>query len=173
MDQERFDTFAKHLAGGQTRRGVLKGLAGTALGGVLAAVGLGEAAAKGGKVSICHHNDLGTYDYITVSQASLATHQAHGDTVTNLTDLANCGACGNACTAPANASATCISGSCGFTCDQGYEPNEAGNACVSICISDCPPFNCDLGLIDRCGGLCPIAGTCSECHDPSCDPNSD
>ncbi len=47
MDQERFDQITRTLAAGQSRRRLLKGLAGTALGGVLAAVGAGEAGAKG------------------------------------------------------------------------------------------------------------------------------
>ena len=47
MDQERFDRIARTLASGQSRRGVLKGLTGTALGGLLAAVGAGEAGARG------------------------------------------------------------------------------------------------------------------------------
>lgn len=46
MDQERFDQLTKTLATGKSRRGLLKGLTGTAIGGLLAAVGIGEAAAK-------------------------------------------------------------------------------------------------------------------------------
>ena len=47
MDQERFDQIARTLASGQSRRDVLKGLTGTAVGGLLATIGIGEAAAKG------------------------------------------------------------------------------------------------------------------------------
>jgi hypothetical protein len=44
MDGERFDGLAKALAGGVSRRGVLKGLAGGGAAGLLAALGLGAAA---------------------------------------------------------------------------------------------------------------------------------
>jgi hypothetical protein len=47
MDQERFDRITRTLATGQSRRGFLKGLTGTAIGGLLATVGIAEASAKG------------------------------------------------------------------------------------------------------------------------------
>lgn len=47
MDQERFDRITRTLATGQSRRGILKGLTGTAIGGLLASVGMAEASAKG------------------------------------------------------------------------------------------------------------------------------
>jgi hypothetical protein len=47
MDQERFDRITRTLALGQSRRGLLKGLTGTAIGGLLASVGMAEARAKG------------------------------------------------------------------------------------------------------------------------------
>jgi hypothetical protein len=46
MDQERFDHITRTLATGQSRRGLLKGLTGTAIGGLLVAAGIGETAAK-------------------------------------------------------------------------------------------------------------------------------
>jgi hypothetical protein len=61
VDQERFDQLTRTLAMGQSRRGLLKGLTSTAIGGLLSAVGLGETAAKGGKSGFCHRNDNGTY----------------------------------------------------------------------------------------------------------------
>ena len=56
MDQERLDRITKHHSTGQSRRGLLKGLTGTALGGVLAAVGIGKTAAAppAGKPSKCY-----------------------------------------------------------------------------------------------------------------------
>jgi hypothetical protein len=55
MDQERFDQLTRTLATGKSRRSVLKGLTGTAVGGLLAAVGMGEAVAKpAGKPSKCY-----------------------------------------------------------------------------------------------------------------------
>jgi hypothetical protein len=47
MDQERFDRITRTLASGQSRRGLLKGLTGTAIGGLLATVGIAEASARG------------------------------------------------------------------------------------------------------------------------------
>ncbi len=46
MDQERFDHLARDLAAGITRRGMVRNLTGAALGGVLVAVGGGDAAAR-------------------------------------------------------------------------------------------------------------------------------
>ncbi|MFO0624532.1 MAG: hypothetical protein U0325_02870 [Polyangiales bacterium] len=44
-------------------------------------------------------------------------------------DLMNCGACGNACPTPANASAaTCVVGRCGFTCTAGFPADCDGSA---------------------------------------------
>ncbi|MFO0606915.1 MAG: hypothetical protein U0324_27330 [Polyangiales bacterium] len=47
------------------------------------------------------------------------------------TSLAHCGACGNACPAPAHAAASCGAGACGFTCESGYADcdGEAANGC--------------------------------------------
>jgi len=42
MDQERFDRITRTLASGQSRRGLLRGITGTALGGLLAAVGIAD-----------------------------------------------------------------------------------------------------------------------------------
>src|SRR5262249_34956239 len=35
-------------------------------------------------------------------------------------DVNNCGACGNVCRTPANATAVCNSGSCGYVCNSGF-----------------------------------------------------
>ena len=44
--------------------------------------------------------------------------------------VAHCGRCGNACPTPPNATATCASGGCGFTCNAGY--TNCGGACVDV-----------------------------------------
>src|ERR1041384_3934104 len=52
------------------------------------------------------------------------------DTCVDLqTSLSNCGACGNACTAPAGGTATCGSGSCGFNCTA--PAIKQGTACLA------------------------------------------
>ena len=43
MDHQRFDAITRAMAGGASRRRVLKGLAGGALGGLVALVGIGDA----------------------------------------------------------------------------------------------------------------------------------
>jgi hypothetical protein len=79
------------------------------------------------------------------------------------TDTANCGSCGNVCTAPANGSATCTAGSpstCGFTCNSGYVL--CGGACLATSDYLTDPNNCG-----SCGHACSLAtpscvsGTCT------------
>ena len=126
MDTERFDTLARGLATGLSRRRAL----GLLMGGLAATIGRG-ATAKEGKVGICHQTGAGDWNYITVAQSATSSHLAHGDVLTNLADVDNCGACGNACAAPDNATAYCSEGGCGFSCDEGYDLNDAGDACVA------------------------------------------
>jgi len=128
MDAQQFDGIARILASGSSRRSVLRGL----VGGALAAVGLNRASqAADEKVPVCHLTDAATNSWvlINISDAAYPTHLAHGDGDYNST--AHCGACGHACSAPANATATCSEGTCGFTCNEGYEPDGAGG-CARI-----------------------------------------
>jgi hypothetical protein len=75
------------------------------------------------------------------------------------TDANHCGACGNACPVPANATATCSAGRCGFTCNAGYADcdGNASNGCET-------PLN-TLSNCGGCGNACPTranaATTCS------------
>lgn len=46
MDQERFDQLTRTLASGVSRRRMMRGITGTALGGLLASVGIADAGAK-------------------------------------------------------------------------------------------------------------------------------
>ena len=48
-----------------------------------------------------------------------------GCEINTVTDLNNCGECGNVCTAPADATATCSVSVCGFSCNLGYERCES------------------------------------------------
>lgn len=85
------------------------------------------------------------------------------------TDLNNCGACGTACAAPANGSATCASGTCVTTCTSGFELCKG--ACVDegadpdncgACGVKCPSGSCKAGFC-QCFGkpeLCPAGETC-------------
>ena len=49
MDRDRFDRMTRSFATGQSRRGLLKGVAATAIGGLLATAGLADASAKESK----------------------------------------------------------------------------------------------------------------------------
>ncbi len=62
-----------------------------------------------------------------------AFHRCGAVCVSNL-DVDSCGASCAPCPAPPNSVATCASGSCGFTCDDTYEP--CGPMC---CPTTCPP----------------------------------
>ena len=73
-----------------------------------------------------------------------------GCEVDTLTNAANCGVCGHVCTAPANAVATCIGGSCGFTCNVGYAD------CNGFSSDGCEiNKNTDLSNCGSCGNVCP------------------
>jgi hypothetical protein len=134
MDGSRFDQLTRTLATGSSRRGFFRSV----LGGAAALAGLGAAmpgTAQHGKVGICHKTWAWSsdYRYITVDardQRRIAAHLDHGDTVNPdlSSDPSHCGACGNACDAPANATAFCSGGGCGWTCDTGYIQD--GDACV-------------------------------------------
>jgi hypothetical protein len=66
------------------------------------------------------------------------------------TDRANCGACGNACAARANASPTCASSACSYACN-------AGSADCNLSASD----GCEVNVLGdpahcgRCNNACP------------------
>lgn len=68
-----------------------------------------------------------------------------GSCLNTQTDLNNCGACGNVCTAPPNGSATCSNGVCGFTCN--FSPC-GGTCCPSG--QNCSPDGCCTFVRDAC-----------------------
>ena len=91
MDQERFDEVARGLASGISRRGMVRNLTGTAIGGILVAVGTSDAGARkkkrgsgkgkrrsqgrskaerADKVAVCHYDaDAETWELINVSKS--------------------------------------------------------------------------------------------------------
>lgn len=185
MDSTRFDELARSLGQRRNRRSVMKILGGAALG-TAGAVGLRSTAnaEPAGKVGICHRtgSESNPYEYITVSANAADAHVAHGDTVTDLTDTANCGACGNVCSAPENATATCGEAGCGFSCNEGFELSESGDSCVAISSAQCwwlqnyPPYQWtpatwapteyDCYAENCCGeGLCQSGGGCYQWSD--------
>ncbi len=125
MEQERFDRITRTLATGQSRRDILKGMTGAALGGALAAVGLADASAKGpckapntkygkGRNAVCCTPDQ-TYDAST------------NTCVTPITCTPDCaGKCGG------------ISDGCGGTCD-------------ATCPNTCKHVDCNTAIQEEDG----------------------
>lgn len=77
MDANGFDALAQSVANGQHRRGLIRVLAGTALGG-LVMLGAGTAEArkkKKKKITLCHQGQT-----ITVGKKAKKAHLKHGDT---------------------------------------------------------------------------------------------
>ena len=176
MDGQRFDELTRRLAGGTSRRGVLRGAAGA----LAAALGLRArgTGAQQRKRPLCHATGDPKRPWVVIDVAEPAweTHFAHGDTAfanccaeadcpaghaccataaggtcADLTTTADCGACGAACTAaPANATPACSDGQCAFVCNQGYA--RCGDACVNT--------GTDVDNCGGCGVRCPVNEHC-------------
>ncbi len=75
----------------------------------------------------------------------------------------HCGTCGNACPTPANADATCNSGSCGFQCQSMFEDcdNDHANGCEV-------QLNNDAENCGACGNAC---DTALYCRSAQCRPS--
>lgn len=80
------------------------------------------------------------------------------------TDVANCNGCGMRCVDPPSASPTCTAGTCGFTCDTGFDDCDT-NAATGCETNITTVMNCG-----RCNNVCPtapdamiacVSGTCS------------
>lgn len=197
MDQERFDQLTKTLGSGKSRRGFLKGLTGTALGGVLAAVGLGAAAAPpAGKPTKCY----GDHSSCTNGKqccSGTCTNRTCAPIVVDPCAGKNCDD-GNECTADSCSGGICShtstpGASCGGgkgICDEfgNCKPN---NACGPFMICPPSPVECYANLCDvrtnicnleispgmPCGsgaGICNEVGTCIEpvdlCANITCPP---
>lgn len=151
MDSNRFDDLTRTLGTRRDRRSAVKLFGAAALGaaGVIGLRGSGGAAPSD-KVSICHLTDDGTYNYISVSANAIPAHAAHGDVIAPdfATDVANCGGCGNVCSAPENATAFCGEAGCNFTCNPGYESDGNGGCelpvigCASAALAGTAGFFC-------------------------------
>ena len=128
MDQERFDHITRTLASGQTRRGVLKGLTGMVAGGLLAAIGVSEAAAKPQVPCKAPNTKYGKGRY--------AVCCIPGQTYNAAT---------NACVTPTSCTPDCTD-KCGGVSDG------CGGFCNATCPSTCPQVDCNIGYDDGNGG---------------------
>src|SRR3712207_109816 len=141
MDQNRFDDLTRALATTTTRRGFLKTLAGGAAGGLLAFLGVGEAAAddtckpigkKCRKTSQC----------CGVANATVTCNGTCGFTCNTGFELCN-GKCVATCTSPKKLNPTTC------TCECPSDTTVCGNTCCSsgrTC--------CNVGIPSCCSGIC-------------------
>ena len=195
MDPTRFDALARALSAQPTRRGVLRLLAGAALGGALGAGRVGRVAGA------C---PAGTTDCGGVCR-NLKTDEANcgacgrrcdratpvyskghccpqdrptfcvtnpttgaGACVNRQTNPNHCGTCGRACTTSvANARAVCRDGACGFACQAGFKRCGAGCIPTTACCTACvAPQTCGGGgTPGQCGCTPDCAGKCGGAGD--------
>ena len=81
------------------------------------------------------------------------------------------GECANSsdCTAPANATAACVSATCTWTCDTGYHPNDPGNP--TSCVDNTTITSCGLSGVD-CTAATP-SNAIASCDGSSCSYSCD
>jgi hypothetical protein len=145
MDSNRFDELARAFGTGRSRRQVLKTLAGGLAGALAGAVGQGTSAAP--KPKTCKN-----------SHSCPQGQRCCNGTCTTLDTVTNCGSCGNSCTAPANATASCVSGQCQITCDTGF----------SLCGGACVNTKTDLANCGTCGTACTFSNGTATCDNGMC-----
>ena len=80
----------------------------------------------------------------------------NGCEVNTTNNALNCGACGNVCRPPANAAATCSSGTCGFTCLSGFA--DCNGSAADGCEVNLQSSATNCG---RCGTACGSGQLCS------------
>lgn len=179
MDGNRFDEWTRALGAGRSRRSALKALGGALAGGATLLLGTRVEAAAKDKVAICHKPGTPAQQTVEVPNAAVAGHLGHGDYLGPCCPAAtpkNCapgvcvatgGCCAASdCPAPANATATCADGVCGFACDAGFADcdGDPANGCEAdlssaetcgSCANDCTVANGTGACGD--GGVCAIA----------------
>ena len=182
MDGQRFDDLTRALAGGTSRRRLLKGLLGGVGGGALTLAGVarGDAARLrplGARCRLGDQCDTGICDPVTRRCACPADQSVCGQGCVTLaafqTDPANCGGCGVLCP-----SGVCEGGAClrvdGESCAAGTECRSGacadGVCCDRACGGQCEACNL-AGAVGVCtpvvgapiGGRAACAGDGSAC----------
>lgn len=198
MDPNHFDALTRSLSEARSRRGLLRTLAATALGGLgLAGLARGATAAPGSPdgnsaaAAFCH-----TLFGNTRAAGQCTSQAAHGqglysackgdpnnycdEACTNIqTDTSNCGSCDNVCSGgDACNTPVCVNGTCdtapltGGACTVNGQPGTCqSGTCVQICTSS---FNgvCDSPPVPTClGNPNCMCGTTTE-GDIDCFSNS-
>jgi hypothetical protein len=110
------------------------------------------------------------------------TPNCNGNCVNLQTDLANCGACNNACPTGANAISACNSGSCAFNCNAGFGncDGNTGNGCeinitssvnhCGACNNACPaPANAIAGCSNGACGIAACNANFANCNNNAAD----
>ena len=177
MDEQRFDRFARSLAWGQSRRGVLAGLSGTIGAGFLSALGWrGTVAQEGCAEGLTDCGgacvDLGSspFNCGACGQACVGgvcfggacgacgagltacSDGPNGFCADLLNDARNCGACGRVCATGGCVEGTCLAEGGPAGCAEGE--TTCGGVCT-VLASD--PNNCGA-----CGIVCFEGATCVE-----------
>ncbi|MCZ7678597.1 MAG: hypothetical protein M5U28_07430 [Sandaracinaceae bacterium] len=104
----------------------------------------------------------GASEYECVATCEAGRTDCEGACVDVSSDPLRCGGCDTRCTSPANAVATCMAGSCGFECDDGFADcdGDPANGCESTLR--------ELGNCGRCGVRCELPGGVTSCATGSC-----
>ena len=151
MDPHRFDRLTRALGSGQSRRGMLKSLAGGAVGAALAVVGIGDAAAAIRKRSVGN-----SCNYNSDCASGLCVAESRTRKICHCVSAGDCPAAKDVCH-----SAACLpTGYCGFTVNVGA-PCDDGNLCTTgdVCQAD-----------GSCAGTAVVCTALDECHDAgTCD----
>ena len=109
------------------------------------------------------------------------TTNCSGACVNLSTDPNNCNTCGTPCSAPANATPTCVGGTCGFVCNAGYSysngiccPNSTPGHVMANCGGTCVDLSTDPNNCNTCGNRCATGQSCvgGTCSGGGCPPGT-
>jgi hypothetical protein len=172
MSDHPFDDLARTLASGASRRGVLRAIGGAVLGSLVAAPAQ-TVLAQGN--STCAHFCAAVFGANTPAAGQCTSDAAHGNGLCvkcgartspssiccsrNGRGLCSSYSSATCCQAPANATATCTNGTCGFTCKQDY------TLCQGACVPTC------TGGTTLNMSTCTCTATCTPPGGP-CDLNN-